>query len=512
MMELSVLSWALLSLVLLLVVYVFYMSSSLRLFRKLGVPGPAPWPIIGNFHLELKHGISNYHRQAYQKYKSERVYGLYRGKQPFMVICDLDVIRDICVKNFDHFVNRTTYETEEPFSHALTQVKDEHWKNIRTVVSPTFNTVRLKRMFAHIKTNGQLLVKYLENRQERNEPVELKEVLSRYTMDVIASTGFGVQSNSLEDDGSPFMTEAKRLMSGPGFLIILAFFLSFLKPILRLLNISKLPRQSLQFFRRFVDAAVESRKGEAGTVQSRNDFLQLLMEAMHDKDGEDDNMTPEELAALNSSGVKRKLNYVEVQAQALLFLLAGYETVSASLSFTLFLLALNPECLQKAQEEVDEVLQGKFPDYESTQSLHYLDMCLNEGMRLYPPTPLLDRVCSDDIEIRGIRIPKGVNATFPVCAIHRDPDLWPEPDKFIPERFTAENKANRHPYAHMPFGQGPRNCVGMRLALLEMKVALAAILQKLTPVRCEKTVYPMNFVRFRMLAKDGLWVRLEARR
>ncbi|XP_035829253.1 cytochrome P450 3A16 isoform X2 [Aplysia californica] len=429
-----------------------------------------------------------------------------------MVICDLDVIRDICVKNFDHFVNRTTFETEEPFAHALTQVKDEHWKNIRTVVSPTFNTVRLKRMFTHIETNGKLLVKFLESKQERNEPVELKEVLSHYTMDVIASTGFGVQNNSLEDPDSPFVTEAKRLMSGPSFLILLVFLLSFLKPILKLFKISKLPRQSIEFFRRFVDAAVESRKSEAEEVQSRNDFLQLLMEAMHDKDGEDDNMTPEELAALNSSGVKRKLNYKEVEAQALLFLFAGYETSATALSFTLFLLALNPECLQKAQEEVDQVLKGKFPDYNSTQSLHYLDMCLNEGMRLFPPTPLLERMCSGDIELRGIRIPKGMSVTFPVSAIHHDPELWPEPEKFIPERFTTENKAKRHPYAHLPFGQGPRNCVGKRLALLEMKVALAAILQKLTPVRCEKTVYPVTFLRFRMTAKDGLWVKLEARR
>merc|ERR1719309_897379 len=124
---------------------------------------------------------------------------------------------------------------------------------------------------------------------------------------------------------------------------------------------------------------------------------------------------------------------------------------------------------------------------------------------MYPPAPVLDRVCNEEIQLHKIRVPKGVSVTFPVCAIHYDPDLWEKPDTFRPERFSPENKAGRHPYAFMPFGQGPRNCIGQRLAILECKVALAATLQRFTPVRCDKTVFPPQMMPFRVVAKDGLW-------
>merc|ERR1719483_859757 len=195
----------------------------------------------------------------------------------------------------------------------------------------------------------------------------------------------------------------------------------------------------------------------------------------------------------------------------MIFLLAGFDTVATVLSFTLFFIATNPECLKKAQKEIDEVLEGEFPDYESANSLNYLEMCINESMRIYPPGFMVDRVVEDDIEIEGVKIPGGITVTIPICGIHRDPELWENPEQYDPERFTPENKATRHPYAFMPFGQGPRNCIGMRLAMLEMKVALASVLQALTPVVCDKTVCPPKMEQYQLRAVDGLWIKFEAR-
>ncbi|XP_005112640.1 cytochrome P450 3A24 [Aplysia californica] len=514
-MEVSALTWTLMCLVLLLLlVYVFYMSSTHMIFRKLGIPGPTPWPVFGNFVAEARAGIMNYQTDLYFKYKHEKVYGFYRGKLAILTIRDLDMIRDICVKNFNDFVNRTTFSNDEPFKNALTEAKDEHWKNIRTTISPTFNTVRLKRMYRHIESNTRQLLDHLKNKQERNEPVELKEVLSHFTMDVIASTGFGVQTNSLGDPNNQFIKESERIMASIGRIFLISTFLDFLKPVLTFFGIASMPRVSLDFFSRFVDVAIQERKLESSGVGSRrHDFLQLMMEAEEDKPGEEnDNMTEEEARVLNTHRKSKPgLSLGDMQGQAIIFTLAGYETVSSVLTFTLFLLTMNPECLQKAQAEVDEVLGRKFPDYDDIQSLKYLDMCLNEAIRMFPPGFFLDRKCNADVEIQGVRIPKGVTVLFPMGAIHRDPDLWPEPDKFVPERFTPENKSKRHPYAHLPFGQGPRNCIGMRLALLETKVAVAAILQKFSLVRCEQSKYPVVLEQFRLAPKDGAWVKLEAR-
>ncbi|KAK3789005.1 hypothetical protein RRG08_039613, partial [Elysia crispata] len=198
--------------------------------------------------------------------------------------------------------------------------------------------------------------------------------------------------------------------------------------------------------------------------------------------------------------------------QAFIFLLAGYDTVSTVMSFTLFLLAENPDCCSRLQQEIDEKLGKCMPTYENMQDLTYMDMCLNEAMRLYPIGFQLDRVCNEDIVVCGVHIPKGMTVSFPVFSIHRDPDIWPDPMKFDPDRFSPENKLQRHPYAHLPFGQGPRNCIGMRLALLEIKVALCAILQEMTPVVCSKTVSAVRLKFFQMTAEDGLWIKMADRR
>ena len=99
-------------------------------------------------------------------------------------------------------------------------------------------------------------------------------------------------------------------------------------------------------------------------------------------------------------------------------MLAGYDTVATALSFTLFYLAMTPECLEKAQQEVDSILDGKDPDYETAQSMTYLEMCLNEALRLFPPGLIIDRVAKNDTEVNGVKIPKGVSVTFPVVSIH----------------------------------------------------------------------------------------------
>ncbi|XP_012935676.1 cytochrome P450 3A41-like [Aplysia californica] len=368
-------------------------------------------------------------------------------------------------------------------------------------------------MYPHIVRNTQLLLEHLKEKHERNEPVELRDLLSAYTMDMIASTGFGVEINSLKEGEDEFTKAGKGIKEGKGRFFFLAMFLNFLRPVFKFLGITLMPKDATEFFTRFIDKALESRKHEKDGASGRSDFIQIMLDAEHEDHTEHGNRAVnEEQENGHKTETKKVLSYSDIQGQAFIFLLAGYDTVATVLSFTMFLICMNPDCLKKAQKEVDKVLEGKFPDYDSVQSLPYIEMCMNEAMRMYPPGYILDRICDKDIEIQGIKIPAGMNVSVPVCAIHHDADLWPEPEKFDPERFTPENKAGRHPYAFLPFGQGPRNCIGMRLALLEVKVALAAMLQTLTPVPCEKTVYPFTKDRFQIKAVEGLWIKFESRK
>lgn len=117
----------------------------------------------------------------------------------------------------------------------------------------------------------------------------------------------------------------------------------------------------------------------------------------------------------------------------------------------------------------------------------YLDMVIDETLRMYPPVVRLDRVAGEDYEYEGMLIKKGLVWTVPIWALHYDPELYPDPTKFDPERFNEVNKKLRDNIAFMPFGAGPRNCVGMRFAILEIKLLMATIFSKYRMDRCEKT-------------------------
>ena len=127
--------------------------------------------------------------------------------------------------------------------------------------------------------------------------------------------------------------------------------------------------------------------------------------------------------------------------------------------------------------------------------MEYLDMVVNESLRLYPIAIRLERVSKKDVEINGVFIPKGTVVMIPIYPLHRNPEYWPEPQEFCPERFSKENKGNIDPYIYMPFGNGPRNCIGMRFALISIKLAVIGVLQNFTVQPCEETQIPLKISR-----------------
>ncbi|XP_059189386.1 cytochrome P450 3A19-like [Centropristis striata] len=163
------------------------------------------------------------------------------------------------------------------------------------------------------------------------------------------------------------------------------------------------------------------------------------------------------------------------------------------MGFVAYCLATNPDIQKILQEEVDETFPEKCrPTYEALTQMEYLDMVLNEAMRLYPIATRVERMSKSSVDINGVTIPKGTVVAVPVYTLHRDPALWPEPEAFKPERFSKENKHNLDPYAFLPFGAGPRNCIGMRFAVLMMKLAIVEILQRFSFVTCKETEIPLE--------------------
>ncbi len=176
-----------------------------------------------------------------------------------------------------------------------------------------------------------------------------------------------------------------------------------------------------------------------------------------------------------------RMTDAQIRDEAMTLILAGHETVGNALTWTWYLLSLNPEVEIKLHEELDRVLGGRAPRMEDIPQLRYTEMVFAESMRLLPPAWALGYQAIRDTRIGGYDIPKGSVVNKVPYLTHRDPRFWEDPEKFIPERFTPEAKAARPRFAYFPFGGGPRQCIGEPFAWMEGVLVLAALAQRWAP-------------------------------
>jgi cytochrome P450 len=195
----------------------------------------------------------------------------------------------------------------------------------------------------------------------------------------------------------------------------------------------------------------------------------------------------------------------QVRDEAVTLLLAGHETTANALSFASHLLATNPEAQQRARQELADVLCGRPATMADLRRLPYTSAVVSETMRLYPPAWLIQRRLVQDRVMHGYRVPKGATLFMPTWVVHRDPELWPDPERFLPERWLAD-PGDRHRYAYFPFGGGPRQCIGNDFATVEATLVLATLLPRwrLAPAPDKPPVVPLPLITLR--PRFGVWL------
>uniref|UniRef100_A0A3P8ZVA0 unspecific monooxygenase n=1 Tax=Esox lucius TaxID=8010 RepID=A0A3P8ZVA0_ESOLU len=483
-------TWTLL--VLLITLIVVYGYWPYGYFTKLGIPGPKPLPFVGTM-MEYKKGFFNFDSECFQKYG--RIWGIYDGRQPVLCTMDRTMIKTILIKEcYNIFTNRRVRHTHsQTHQHTHTHTHTDRqisWLNPFMVI-----------MFGIMKQHSSNLLNGMKKKAENGLAIELKEFFGPYSMDVVTSTAFSVNIDSLNNPSDPFVSNIKKMLKFDLFSPLLFFiiFFPFMAPICQMLNFSFFPAEVLNFFYASL-AKIKSERGRENTI-GRVDFLQLMIDSQKDsktKTGEEQN---------------KGLSDHEILSQAMIFIFAGYETTSSTLSFLAYNLATNPHVMTKLQEEIDTVFPNKAPiQYEALMQMEYLDSVLNESLRLYPIAPRLERVAKKTVEINGIIIPKDCVVLVPTWTLHRDPEIWSDPEEFKPERFSKENKESIDPYSYMPFGAGPRNCIGMRFALIMIKLAMVEILQSYTFTACEETQIPLEMdIQGLLMPKQPIKLKLEPR-
>ncbi|EFA09141.1 cytochrome P450 9e2 [Tribolium castaneum] len=464
------------------------------------------WPLIGSMWESViqKKNFNEISSDFYKKYPNDRYVGYMQFSNPVLLIRDLDLIKQIGVKVFDNFHDHlaiTGIKTDPLFSKSLIVLRGEEWKQMRATLSPAFTSSKMKNMYHLIYECAENFAKHF---QDEKKNVEVKDIFSKFTNDVIATVAFGIQINSLKEPNNEFYSMGKLLTTFKGFELMKFFFALALPQIFELTKLSLFNQKVTNFFRNIIIDNMHKREKD-GIV--RPDLIHLLMEARkgklkHDNSNEGgDGFATVEESEIGKNSKKMELTDDLMVAQALLFFFAGFETISTGFSFMAYELATNPDVQKKLQKEIDLTLQenhGKI-SYNVLQSMKYLDQVVCESLRLWPPAPQTDRFCNTDFVLeptkpheRRFTIERGVTIIIPIYGIHRDPEYFPNPDKFDPERFSDENKAKIVPGTYMPFGVGPRNCIGSRLALLELKTLFFHLLSKCDIVTNSKTVIPLK--------------------
>ncbi|KAG8176927.1 hypothetical protein JTE90_018710 [Oedothorax gibbosus] len=483
----------------------WYSIKSFDYWKKYNIPYVKPIPLLGNALDLFKKPLHEIEYERYFKYGP--LYGYFEGSKPILSVADPAVLRDIFVKDFAAFPSRRILETgNEVVDKMMSVLKGgEEWKRIRAIVTPTFTTGKIKRMLSIFKDCSNTLVKNFRTAAAEGTAVDAKRLYGAFTMDIIASSAFSTKIDSHNDPENKFVAMAKKVFSQQLNWRMLLFFTC--PWLLKLFKINPLPEDAVNFFK---DATLQIMEERKRTGQVRNDFLQLLMDTAKEVEDDLKEEEPKGGDIASNYGGQEDINYHifksvtskslsinELVAQCVIFFIAGYDTTASTLSLASYFLALNPSVQEKVRAEVDEALKHTDGEltYESLKSMRYLDNVISETLRIYPPLSRLDRTADADYTFSstGITIRKGNLISIPVHGIHRDPNIYPEPEKFDPDRFTPEEKEKRDPYVYLPFGAGPRNCVAMRFALIEVKVCLAHVIANFIIKRCPETKIPLEF-------------------
>ncbi|XP_059172333.1 cytochrome P450 3A24-like [Physella acuta] len=419
--------------------------------------------------------------------------GINRGAL-FLVTRDLGVLREVMIKDFTNFVDRAlAISTASVVERGIFFLKGNDWRRIRQIMSPSFSTGKLKYMAKTIEERAIKLTQVLEDYARQGKLVPVRDVTGQYTSEIIARTAFGLNTSSLGGPDDEFTFYSKKMLRERGKImgIVMFFFFrfrtfhKFCVKTLKLTFLDGFWEESEVYFntilkRSIADRTMKEKNGE----KVPQDFLQSLLQAkaagdrgqvLENTDDIDDEMSR------NSVGWDKQpktMSTEELMGQSVLVIFAGFETTSTALQMCLFLLAKHPAIQEKMCEEIERVVQGETPKYEELQQLTYVEQVINESLRLYPPASIVTRQAAETKTYGNITIPKGAGVMIPIFAVLKDPKHYPDPEKFDPDRFSEENKAKRDPMAFMPFGYGPRICIGMRLAYLELKMALATLFRK----------------------------------
>lgn len=413
------------------------------------IPGPRPAPIVGNLPRFRKHGLLGPYLRDWRSYGDVLRYRL--GPRDVVAICHPDELRQVFVKQRARYAKGVSVSTVIPLiGDGLFAADGEHWQRQRRLLQRLFtaNAVR-----AHERAMTAAIVATVD-RWRALPPGETLDVLpemSHLAMDVICRTMFGVAADEGVYELGRAVAEAFAWVGEEG-LKLLRLPVSVPTPRNRRF------RRAKAKIDRFLGEMISARRARGLRDDAESDLLDLLLAASDEDSGE-------------------RMSDQQVINEVITIFIAGHETTAVSMTWAWLLLAGHRDVEAQLHAEIERVLGGRAPTVADLPELVYTRQVLDETLRLYPPIWVDPRVAIADDVLGGYPLAAGTVLMPVLFATHRHPEFWPDPERFDPARFDPELAKGRHPMAHVPFGGGPRVCLGMAFAYQEMVLAVATIAQ-----------------------------------
>ncbi|XP_011296124.1 probable cytochrome P450 28d1 [Musca domestica] len=453
-------------------------------WRKRGIPGPSPQVLVGTFpgtvlgNRSLIYDLDD----IYKKFKGlARFVGVFMTRKPQLLVLDPQLCKDILVGKFQCFQDNESSKwmdrQREPISGSNPFVlPSSEWRTQRAEIVSGLTNIKIRNMYPIIDSIGTKLVQYLRNMATSGEfDINAKEVSLRYTAEVVADVVWGIETDNFKatsrEHDSTFFDMSKRMIAQT-FRAFKYFFVAGIFPAIRsILYVRFFPEETDSFFLKLTHFALQSRHQSP----IRNDFLQHMLELQR----------------------TRGLSDTEILAHQLTFHFDGFETSATLISHCLLLLARNTDKQEQLRAEIRDhmIANSNVLDFPNLMKLPYLEQCVAETLRIFTPLPFMTKLCTKTCSFENT---DGVNLTVQpgdVCmislhSIHHDAEYYPQPEDFLPERFSQANggtKKFKDMGIYMPFGDGPRICLGMTFGLAQTKAAIANIIMNFELTVNERT-------------------------
>lgn len=459
----------------------FYLKYHYSYWERQGIVSPPVNYFFGNLRdsVTFRKNIGQIYNGLYKEYDGYDFIGFYKFNQPSILVRSPELVKKIFTQDFEHFHSNdiSIGEHDEISSRNPFLQTGSKWKKTRSQITPAFTAGKLKFMVPYTINASGNMVNHIKANMSNPGGFETRNLFFKYTSDNVATVAFGLEVNSYDDTKAEFMQMGSNVFDVKLTTAIKLLVITSFPKLAKLLDLHFIPKFVSNYYREVIAQALKYRKESS---IERNDFLNQMAD-IRDKLGEDE------------------FGFIDIVAHSTQFIVNGMETSAATMGIMFYFMAKHLDVQQKAREEIQKVLQKHNGEisYDSMKDMEYIDQILHETLRMIPPVSINLKKCTKEYTIpKSSNTPEytikvGTPVIIPMGGLQRDPKYFSNPDDFNPDRFSPENINKITKFAFVPFGDGPRICLGQRFALIQIKIGVVRLLTEFEIRLNKKTIEPL---------------------